>query len=131
MAKIRIVLADDYPGIIQTVRQALDEAFDIIDAVEDGQKAVESVLRLTPDVLLIDISMPVMDGFQATKRLRSLKSPTQIVFLTMQEDRDFVDAALSAGATGYVTKAHLFTDLVPAIRAAVSGHVFVSETRPK
>lgn len=129
MTKIRVLLADDYPEMIQTVRQALDDAFEIVDAVEDGQKAVDAVLRLNPDVLLIDISMPMMDGFQATRHLRDLKCQTQIVFLTMHEDRDFVEAALSAGASGYVTKARLFTDLVPAIRAAVSGRIFVSQTR--
>jgi len=131
MTKIRVLLADDYPEMIQTVRQALDDGFEIVDAVEDGQKAVDAVLRLNPDVLLIDISMPVMDGFQATRRLRELKAQTRIVFLTMHEDRDFVEAALSAGASAYVTKARLFTDIVPAIRAAVSGQIFVSQTRAK
>ena len=129
MSKIRVVLADDHQAIIATIRQALGDDFEIIDTVEDGQKAVDAVVQLNPDILVIDLSMPVMDGLQATRRLRNLNSPAKIVFLTMHEDRDFVEAALSAGASAYVTKARLFTDLVPAIREAVLGRVFVSQTR--
>ena len=97
MSKIRLVLADDHQEILATIRQALDENFEIIDAVQDGQKAVDAVLKLNPDVLVIDISMPVLDGFQATRRLHDLRSSTRIVFLTMHEGQDFIEAALAAG----------------------------------
>jgi DNA-binding NarL/FixJ family response regulator len=128
MAKIRVVLADDHPAVIATVRQVLDHYCEIVDAVEDGEQAIHSVVRFHPDVLVIDITMPVMDGFQAARRLHDLKSQTRVVFLTMHEDPDFVEAALCAGASGYVTKTRLSTDLLPAVREAVSGRVFVSQS---
>ncbi len=79
-----------------------------------------------PDVLSADISMPLLDGLQVARHLRTANSPTRIVFLTVHSDQDFVAAALSTGALGYVTKPSISTDLVPAIRKALEGNVFVS-----
>ena len=128
MGKIRVVLADDHPMVLAKVRQALVEGFEVVAAVEDGNQAVDAVLMLDPDVLVIDISMPILDGLQAAKQLQKANCHAKIVFLTIHEDYDFVTAALSAGASGYVTKARLSTDLVPAIREALRGHTFVSPT---
>ena len=127
MAKIRVVLADDHQDVIARVRQTLDEDFEIIDAVEDGNQAVDAVRLLDADVLVIDISMPVSNGLEAAKRLTAARSRAKIVFLTIHEDQDFVSAAISAGASGYVTKSRLSADLVPAIREALQGHKFVSK----
>jgi len=127
MAKIRVVLADDHHAVLAEVRQELGEEFEIVAAVEDGGKAVEAVRRLDPDVLVLDISMPVLNGLQAASRLQADNCRTKIVFLTIHEDPDFLKAALSAGASGYVTKSRL-SDLVPAIREALLGRTFVSES---
>jgi len=70
MAKIRVVLADDYQGWINRVRQTLDDRFEVVDAVADGQQSIETVQRLSPDVLVIDISMPVLDGLAAARRCK-------------------------------------------------------------
>ena len=126
MAKIRVVLADDHQSVLETVRKTLDESFEVIAAVEDGQQAVDAVRRLDPDVLVTDISMPILNGFQVTKHLQVPKCRTRIVILTIHEDPDFVEAALNAGASGYVIKARLRTDLIPAIQEALQGHIFVS-----
>jgi DNA-binding NarL/FixJ family response regulator len=91
---------------------------------------VAEVRRLDPDVLVIDVSMPILDGLQAASQLRSANCRTKIVFLTVHEDQDFVAAALSAGASGYVTKSHLSSDLATAIREALQGHTFVSQLMP-
>ena len=126
MPKIRVLLADDHEAILEQVRLQLGEDFDIVGSVGNGRDAVDAVLRLQPDVLVTDISMPVLDGLQAARRLRSSNCGTKIVFLTIHTDPDFVAAALSTGAFGYVTKPRLSTDLIPAIQQAFEGHVFVS-----
>jgi DNA-binding NarL/FixJ family response regulator len=131
MAKIRVVLADDHVSVIEMLRQTIDEYCEIVDTAEDGQQAIDKVLQLVPDVLVLDISMPVMDGLAAARRLRDLSSATRIVFLSMHEDQDFVEAALAAGASGYVTKSRLYSDLVPAIEEVMLGHTFVSPIRVK
>ena len=126
MAKIRVLLADDHEAVLEQVRLELGEDFDIVGSVANGRDAIDAVLRLNPDVLVTDISMPILDGLQAARRLRTSNSNTRIVFLTIHTDPDFVAAALSAGAFGYVAKPQLSTDLIPAIREALEGHVFVS-----
>lgn len=126
MGKIRVLLADDHEPILKKVRMVLGDEFDIVGAVGNGRDAIAEVQHLDPDVLVIDIAMPTLNGLQAASQLMSCKVRTKIVFLTVHEDQDFVDAALSAGASGYVTKSHLTTDLVPAIREALRGGTYVS-----
>ena len=127
MGKIRVLLADDHHAILERVCECLREEFDIVGAVNNGQDAVGATLRLNPDVLVLDISMPVLDGLQAALRLRSAKQPTKIIFLTVHTDRDFVSAALSAGALGYVTKSNVDTELIPAIHEALAGRTYISK----
>lgn len=125
MGKIRVVLADDHQQMIARVRQTLGEEFEVVGAVEDGKQAVNAVLTLNPDALVIDISMPVLNGLQAAKQLQTADCPTKIIFLSIYDGRDFLDAAFSAGASGYVNKARLSTDLIPAIHEAMLGQILV------
>jgi DNA-binding NarL/FixJ family response regulator len=127
MAKIRVVLADNHQEVVARVRRTLGEDFDVIGTVEDGNQAVDAVRLLDADVLVIDISMPISNGLEAAKRLVEARSRVKIVFLTIHEDQDFVTAALSAGASAYVTKSRLSADLVPAIREALQGRTFISK----
>ena len=126
--KIRVVLADDHREVIAKIRVILGDEFDIIEAAENGSQAVSAVLALNPDVFVTDISMPVLNGLQAARRILTTNSRVKIIFLTIHEDRDFIAAAFSAGATGYVTKRRLSTDLVFAIQEALKGHTFVSNS---
>ncbi len=128
MDKIRVVLADDHPEVIAKIRGILGGEFEIVLVVENGNQAVSAVRELDPDVIVTDISMPLLNGLQAARRIQRTNSRVKIVFLTIHEDRDFVAAALSAGATGYVTKRCLSTDLVFAIQQALKGHSFVSNS---
>jgi len=128
MGKLRVLLADDHETILARERSVLGEDFEIVGAVTNGRDAVEEVRRLDLDVLVIDISMPILDGLQAVSRLRQDNRRTKFVFLSVHEDQDFVDAAFAAGASGYVTKSHLTSDLVPAIREALSGHTYISKS---
>jgi DNA-binding NarL/FixJ family response regulator len=126
--KIRVVLADDHREMIAKVRSILGNEFEIIEVVENGKRAVSAVLALDPDVLVTDISMPLLDGLQAARSIQRANCRAKIVFLTVHEDRDFIAAALSAGATGYVTKRRLSIDLAQAIRQALLGQTFVSDS---
>ena len=103
------------------MRGILDESFDIVGAVNNGRDALVETERLDPDVLVMDISMPVLNGLQAANRLKIVSQRTMVVFLTVHTDQDFVNSALFAGARGYVTKPDLTSDLVPAIREALAG----------
>jgi DNA-binding NarL/FixJ family response regulator len=126
MGRARILLADDHPGVMETVKQLLAIDFDVVAAVENGKLAVEAVAALDPDVVILDISMPVMNGTEAASRLRKSGSRAKVIFLTVQTQPDFVTAAFLAGALGYVLKPHLSTDLVPAIREVLEGRIFAS-----
>jgi DNA-binding NarL/FixJ family response regulator len=126
--KIRVVLADDHREVIAKIRGVLGDEFEVVEAAENGSQAVIAVLALNPDVFVTDISMPVLNGLQAARRIQKANSRVKIIFLTIHEDRDFIAAAFSAGATGYVTKRRLSTDLVLAIQEALKGHTFVSDS---
>jgi DNA-binding NarL/FixJ family response regulator len=128
--KIRVVLADDHQQMMAIVRRTLGEGFEVVGVVEDGKQAVNAVLTLNPDALVIDISMPILNGLQAAKQLQTANCRTKIIFLSIYDGPDFLDAAFSAGASGYVTKARLSTDLIPAIHEAMSGQIFVSGSLP-
>jgi DNA-binding NarL/FixJ family response regulator len=128
MAKIRVLLADDHEAMLERVRSILSKDFDVVGTVGNGRDALTEVERLDPDVLVIDISMPVLNGLQTAAQLMSKKCRTSILFLTVHDDQDYVDAAFAAGASGYVSKSHVMTDLIPAIREALSGRTYVSNS---
>ena len=122
-----MVLADDYQPIVARVRGILDEAFEVIGTAENGNVAVDLVLTLDADLLITDISMPVVNGFQAAERLQMANCRARIVFLAIHEEEAYVRAAFAAGASAYVLKSRLLTDLIPAIREALLGSRFVSQ----
>ena len=122
----RVILADDQEEMLRTASVILRDEFDIVGTAENGKRAVDLTSRLSPDVLVMDISMPVLNGIEAACRLKELGSRAKVIFLTINGDAEFVDAALSAGALGYVLKPSLATDLVPAIWAVIEGNTFIS-----
>ena len=126
--KIRVVLADDHREMIAIVRGVLGDEYEVLDTAENGQQAATSVLALDPDVLVTDISMPILNGLQLARTIQKTNPRVKIIFLTIHEDRDFIAAAFSAGATGYVTKRRLSIDLISAIQEALKGHTFVSNS---
>lgn len=130
MAKIRVVLADNHREMLAAIRRILDEEFEVVGAVEDGEQAVMTVLSLNPDVLVIDISLPILNGLQAAKQLQAGNCRAKVIFLSVHEGPEFVEAACSAGASGYVSKARLSTDIIPAIHKAMLGQIFISGPLP-
>ena len=123
---VRVLLADDHVQLLCELRLQLGREFEVVGAVENGEEAVHAALRLSPDVLVLDIAMPVMNGFQAAARLRDLKCKTKIVILTTYEDHEYIDAAFSCGANAFVTKQSLASDLATAIRTVFQGNSFTS-----
>jgi two-component system nitrate/nitrite response regulator NarL len=122
----RVVLADDQKEILQSVVLTLGDDFSVVGTAENGAGAVELTTRLSPDVVVLDISMPVENGIEAACHLKELGSKARVVFLTVNAEPEFVEAALFAGALGYVLKQSLASDLVPAIWAAMGGGTFIS-----
>lgn len=99
---------------------------DVVGVANDGQAALDAALQLHPDVVVLDISMPVLNGIQVAKRLRELDPNAKIVFLTVDWDDDICQAALETGALGYVLKPRLASDLIPAVKQANLGLQFIS-----
>jgi DNA-binding NarL/FixJ family response regulator len=122
----RVLLADDHPKMLECVAQLLRDESEIIGTVENGKQLIEAALNLDPDLIVLDISMPVLNGIEAAHHLKNFGSRAKVIFLTMQEDDDFVRAAVSAGALGYVLKRRISIDLMPAIRNVLQSHAFAS-----
>jgi DNA-binding NarL/FixJ family response regulator len=123
---IRVFLADDQEEMCQTMVQILCKDFQIIGTAETGAGVLDLPPNLSPDVFVLDISMPVVTGIEAALRLREEGSHAKIIFLTVHEDLDFVESAMAIGAAGYVIKPCMATDLGLAIRKAVEGGTFIS-----
>lgn len=131
MPAVRIVLADDNRALLTELTAQLGEEFAIVGTAEDGEGTLTAVERAEPDVLILDISMPLLNGLQVAARLCENVRHPKIVFLTIHEQPTYISAAFSAGGSAYVTKRHLATDLVPAIRAVIDGQTFVSPSLRK
>jgi len=127
VAKIaRVLLADDHAAILAQTMNLLAGEFEIVGSVGNGLDLIEAAARLDPDVAVLDITMPGLDGIEVARRLKRAGCGANLVFLTVHEDPDYVRAALDAGGVAYVSKARLASDLIPAVHSAVAGQRFVS-----
>lgn len=133
---IRILLADDHKIVRDGLRSLLekDDELDVVGEAPNGQIAVSLAHELAPDVIVMDIGMPVMNGIEATEKIVEERPGSKIIGLSMHSDRRFVSSMLEAGASGYLLKDCAFDELVDAIRAVFSGQVYlgpgiVNETR--
>lgn len=126
MNRLRVLLADDHKDFLAAAAQLLQPEFEVVKTVGDGQELLAEAANLDPDVLVLDISMPVLNGIEAARKLRAGGSRAKIVFLTVHQDPEYVHAAVAAGAQGYVIKRQLATDLLLALREALAGRSFIS-----
>ena len=126
MAKVRLLLAEDHKEMREMIVRILGREFEVVGAVGDGQALLEAERKAKPDVCVIDISMPILNGIEAAIFLQQKGSIAKIVFLTMHGQAAFLKAALEAGALGYVLKPRMASDLLPAIREAMSNRLFIS-----
>jgi len=124
----RVLLADDHAAMLALTATVLADECLVVGNVGDGYELLAEAERLHPDVIVLDITMPRLDGIQAARQLRRSSGPARLVFLTIYEDADYARAALDAGGLGYVVKRRLTSDLLPAIRAALADRRFVSPT---
>jgi len=118
-----VVVADDHAAVRHAIEQVLSSSFDVVAAVADGREAVEAAQQLAPDVVVLDITMPVLDGFGAARELIGLGTPAKLLFLSVHDDDEYVAAAVDAGVQGYVAKSRLATDLEDAIRHVLEGRL--------
>jgi DNA-binding NarL/FixJ family response regulator len=123
---VRILLVDDNPAILDCVSKVLDGEYTIIGGIVDPGRVPAEVEKSRPDVLILDISMGEISGIDLAKSLQKRGFVGKIVFLTVHADRDFLRAAIGAGGSAYVVKSSLDAELLPAIRAALLGRLFVS-----
>jgi DNA-binding NarL/FixJ family response regulator len=121
-----ILLADDNSTILHLARRVLSTEFTVAASVRDGMSVLEVVSSLHPDLIVLDISMGDPNGIEVARRLRESGCRAKILFLTVHQSLDYLQAALAAGASAYVIKSRMNSDLLPAIRAARMGHFFVS-----
>lgn len=126
MTRARILLADDHKEMRDTVEHLLESEFDIVGAVAGGEELLKAESETDPDVCVLDISMLKVSGIDAANWLRDKGSRTRIIFLTVHEDPDFLQAALGTGARGYVLKSRIVSDLSQAIRSVLDGELFIS-----
>ena len=124
--RIRILIADDNKYIRDKVVQLLDVNFDVVGTASDGIGAVEAARLLSPEIIVMDISMPGLSGIDAMTQIKGALDQIKVVFLTVHDDLDFVRASLDAGGSGYVVKSRLATDLLAAIRRASEDQIFIS-----
>jgi len=125
---IRVIVADDHHLVRQGICALLEKADDIkvVGEAADGHEAIELVERLVPDVLVMDIAMPRLDGVQATERVRTLDVATQVVILSMYADKTLVRRVLQSGARGYLLKRSVMEELLLAVRAASQGETYLN-----
>lgn len=127
MSSIRLILVDDHEVVRTGLKSFLDsqEGIEVVGVAGNGNEAVERALQVRPDVVVMDISMPSMDGLEATRNLKALIPSVQVLALTVHEDKQYLFQMMAAGASGYLTKQSAATELVEAVRTVAKGNVYL------
>lgn len=126
MSRKRIVLADDHLEMLEEVRTLLGRDYEVVAAVENGEELVRAAKEFKPDLIVSDISMPEMTGFEAAAKIREAGLSSRIIFLTVQSSPAYVKKARALGASGYVLKIYTAEQLPDAVSTVLTGHSYVS-----
>lgn len=126
MKRPRVLLADDHAMVVAGLSRLLEPDYELAGTAENGQVLIEMATRLAPDVIVVDISMPLLNGIEAVREIRKRGSEAKIIFLTMHSDAGFAVEALEAGASGYLLKQSAAEELLAAIREVLKGRTYVT-----
>jgi DNA-binding NarL/FixJ family response regulator len=126
MRRAKILIADDHRMVAEGLRGLLEPDFELVGIVEDGRAMLEAVEKLKPDVVVADVSMPLLNGIEALRQLKKKNKNIAVVFLTMHLDVNYAACALEAGASGYVLKHSAPSELITAISSALKGRTYIT-----
>jgi DNA-binding NarL/FixJ family response regulator len=126
MKKTRLLIADDHTLVLEGLKRILESEFDLVGAAENGRDLVRLAAELKPDIVLLDISMPLLNGIDAARQLIKTVPQTRIIFVTMHADSDYVAEAFRSGASGYLLKRSAASELVTAIHEVMKGRYYVT-----
>ncbi len=126
MTRPRVLLADDHRVVAEGLRGLLDPHFDVVGIASDGRELLAAVKKLDPDVVVLDISMPSLNGIEAASQMRHAKARAKLIFLTMHSEVSYAARSLEAGAAGYVLKHSAASELVTAIQEALKGGTYIT-----
>ena len=126
MTRARILMADDHAMLLDAFRALLEPEFDVVGTVTDGRMLLEEFSRLHPDVVLLDIGMPLLNGLDAGRQLKALQKSVKLIYLTMNPDPDLAGEALRLGASGYVLKNSAFQELKQASHEVLQGRSYIT-----
>jgi DNA-binding NarL/FixJ family response regulator len=126
MKRPRVLLADDHSLVLEGFRRILEDECDIVGTAEDGRALLDAAARLKPHVILLDISMPLLNGIDATRQLKKTSPEIKVIFVTMHADPAYLNEAFKAGASGYLLKRSAGSELIQAIHSVVGGNYFVT-----
>ncbi len=129
MKRWRLLLADDHDIVIEGLRRILDQPdFEIVGVVNDGRSLLRAAEEIQPDIIITDVTIPLLNGIDAARQIRKTNPNVKIIFLTMHQDVTFATEALAAGDSGYVLKNSAGEELITAIREALKGHIYVTKS---
>ena len=131
MTRPRILIADDHSIVLAGLRKLVEEHGEVVGMVEDGQALIDTAKRLRPDIILLDIAMPLLNGLDAARRLVKLVPRSKLIFMTMQSSPTYATEAFKAGASGYLLKKSAVTELSQAIQAVLKGQHYLTPSMTK
>ena len=131
MRRPTVLLADDHSMLLDAFKTVLESSYDVVGTVTDGQALVKAAEELKPDVILVDVNMPHLNGLDACERIRQLQPRAKVIFLTMNEDPQTAADAIRRGASGYLLKASAVSELFDAMRQVLSGKIYIAPTIAK
>jgi DNA-binding NarL/FixJ family response regulator len=126
MPRYRLILGDDHSLILEGLRSVLSAEFEVIGVASDGRELVRQVEQLQPDAVLLDISMPLLNGIEAARQIKKIAPKVKLLFVTQKPDREYVQITLEIGASGYVLKQAAASEVVGALREVLAGRFYVS-----